>query len=142
MASSLSSSRLLSSRPEPGSRRRRGDDATQTVQLGSWLLLEKHSKKCTKSIRILIVKTNRDRLVNSIRSAPSLKDYLKEKFWAPSPVDDEILYSGSTFERSADGKSFKQYGMKPVVKTLRALSMREKKEVSKEEAFKTVFHRD
>ena len=28
MASSLSSSRLLSSRPEPGSRRRRGDDAT------------------------------------------------------------------------------------------------------------------
>jgi hypothetical protein len=67
---------------------------------------------------------------------------LKEKFWAPSPVDDEILYSGSTFERSADGKSFKQYGMKPVVKTLRALSMREKKEVSKEEAFKTVFHRD
>jgi hypothetical protein len=32
--------------------------------------------------------------------------------------------------------------MKPVVKTLRALSMREKKEVSKEEAFKTVFHRD
>ena len=32
---------------------------------------------------------------------------LKEKFWAPSPVDDETLYSGSTFERSADGKSFK-----------------------------------
>jgi hypothetical protein len=82
--------------------------------------------------------SNRDRLVNSIRSAPSLK----EKFWAPSPVDDETLYSGSTFERSADGKSFKQYGMKPVVKTLRALSMREKREVSKEEAFKTVFHRD
>ena len=82
--------------------------------------------------------SNRDRLVNSIRSAPSLK----EKFWAPSPVDDETLYSGSTFERSADGKSFKQYGMKPVVKTLRALSMREKKKVSKEEAFKTVFHHD
>ncbi|MDC6465911.1 hypothetical protein PQY76_00710 [bacterium] len=39
MASSLSSSRLLSSRPEPGSRRRRGDDATVLGMFRHFVLL-------------------------------------------------------------------------------------------------------